>query len=149
MSSPQDPNPQGGSLSDMAVSGTTVPPTSATQRTIPSVPRPDQTTTTSSSSDPNDLGATDLASQADNASDMPKSVTDTAPSSSIITATGDAVPAEAASKRLHELGNPDLSKGHARYDKHVRQKGSEYDERGAEGGGEEVRGGVVGGREGG
>ncbi|KAL9009447.1 MAG: hypothetical protein Q9173_005522, partial [Seirophora scorigena] len=70
MSSNQDPNPQGGSLSDMAVSGTTVPPSSATQRTIPSVPRPDQTTT--SSSDPNDLGTTDLASQADNASDMPK-----------------------------------------------------------------------------
>ncbi|KAI4090683.1 MAG: hypothetical protein LQ344_004586 [Seirophora lacunosa] len=133
MSSPQDPNPQGGSLSDMAVSGTTVPPTSATQRTIPSVPRPDQTTT--STSDPNDLGATDLASQADNASDMPKAPT------------GDAVPAEAASKRLHELGNPALSKGHARYDKHVRQKGSDY-ERGAAGGGEEeVRDGVVGGRE--
>lgn len=76
-----------------------------------------------------------------------QSVTDTAPSSSIITATGDAVPAEAASKRLHELGNPALSKGHARYDKHVRQKGSDY-ERGAAGGGEEeVRDGVVGGRE--
>ncbi|KAL8896270.1 MAG: hypothetical protein Q9207_007790, partial [Kuettlingeria erythrocarpa] len=70
MSTSQDPNPQGGSLSDMAVEGTTVPADAATQRTIPSVPRPDQATT--SSEDPNDLGATDLAAQADNPGDMPK-----------------------------------------------------------------------------
>ncbi|KAL9017845.1 MAG: hypothetical protein Q9185_004860 [Variospora sp. 1 TL-2023] len=144
----QDPNPQGGSLSDMAVQGTTVPSDSATQRTIPSVPRPDQTTT--STSDPNDLaGATSLAETADNASDMPKA--HTAPTASIITATGDVVPAEAASKRLHELGNPDLSKGHARYDKHVRQKGSDYEKGAAAGGGEDAEAvvdGVVGGRDG-
>ena len=40
------------------------------------------------------------------------------------------MPSEAGSKNLHFLGNPDLSKGHARYDKHVRQKGSDQ-ERGA------------------
>ena len=59
------------------------------------------------------------------------------------------MPAEAASKRAHELGNPDLSKGHARYDKHVRQRGSDY-EQGAAGGLDEdaegVSEGVVGGR---
>lgn len=146
-SSSSDPNPQGGSLSDMAVSGTTVPSSSAEPYIIPSVPRPDQTT--DSSSDPNDLGTTDLAGAADNASDMPKSTLDTAPSSSIITGTGDAIPAEAASKRMHELGNADLSKGHARYDKHVRQKGSDF-EKGAAGGEdaerEEVVDGVVGRR---
>lgn len=70
MSQSSDPNPQGGSLSDMAVSGTTVPSDSATPRTIPSKPRPDQTTT--SSSDPNDLGSTELAGVADNVNDMPK-----------------------------------------------------------------------------
>ncbi|CAO1605242.1 hypothetical protein XANCAGTX0491_008764 [Xanthoria calcicola] len=148
MSPPSDPNPQGGSLSDMAVSGTTVPSDSATPRTIPSKPRPDQTTT--SSSDPHDLGSTTLASVADNVNDMPQSVRDQAPTASIISGTGDAIPDEAASKRLHELGNPDLSKGHARYDKHVRQKGSDQ-EKGAVGMGEdeeaeEVRDGVVGGR---
>lgn len=79
-----------------------------------------------------------------------KSTKDKAPTSQIITATGDALPAEAASKNLQELGNPDLSKGHARYDKHVRQKGSDQ-EKGAVGMGEdeeaqEVRDGVVGGR---
>ena len=70
MSSQQDPHPQGGSLSDMAVEGTTVPSDSATQRTLPSVPRPGQATL--SSEDPNDLGTTDLAGQADNAQDMPR-----------------------------------------------------------------------------
>ena len=60
----QDPNPQGGSLTDMAVEGTNVPDDVGTQRTIPSVPRPDQIT------DPNDLGASDLAGAADNAQDM-------------------------------------------------------------------------------
>lgn len=70
MSTSQDPNPQGGSLSDMAVEGTTVPADSATQRTIPSVPRPDQVT--AFPDDPNDLGATDLAAEADNPGDMPK-----------------------------------------------------------------------------
>ncbi|KAL8811291.1 MAG: hypothetical protein Q9223_007563 [Gallowayella weberi] len=146
--SSQDAHPQGGSLSDMAATGTTIPSDSATQRTIPSKPRPDQTTF--SSSDSNDLGSTDLAGVADNAGDMPQSVRDQAPTSSIITGTGDAMPDEASSKRLHELGNPDLSKGHARYDKHVRQKGSDQ-EKGAIGMGEdedaeEVRDGVIGGR---
>ena len=60
----QDPHPQGGSLADMAVEGTNVPDDAGTQRSIPSVPRPDQIT------DPNDLGASDLAGAADNAQDM-------------------------------------------------------------------------------
>ena len=48
----------------MAVEGTNVPDDAGTQRTIPSVPRPDQIT------DPNDLGASDLAAAADNAQDV-------------------------------------------------------------------------------
>ncbi|KAL8697687.1 MAG: hypothetical protein Q9201_007002 [Fulgogasparrea decipioides] len=131
----------------MAAEGTTVPSSSATQRTIPSVPRPGQATR--SSDDPNDLGTTDLAGQADNINDLPKSTKDKAPTADIISGTGDAVPAEVSSKNLHELGNPDLSKGHARYDKHVRQKGSDYEQSAAGGEDaetEEVRDGVVGGR---
>ncbi|KAL8626507.1 hypothetical protein Q9189_007790 [Teloschistes chrysophthalmus] len=164
--SSQDPNPSGGSLSDMAVSGTTVPSSSAIPNTIPSVPQPDQQTY--SKDDPNDLGSTDLAGAADNVSDMPRvrpfptsppfpplhphnpialtpptqpaqSTLDKAPPSQIITAaTGDTLPAETATKNLQELGNPDLSKGHARYDKHVRQKKGSDQERGAVGvGGED------------
>ena len=44
-----------------------------------------------------------------------------------MTGTGDTLPSEVGSKNLHYLGNPDLSKGHASYDKHVRQKGSDQD----------------------
>lgn len=65
---PQDPNPQGGSITDMAVEGTRVPDDAGTQNTIPSVPRPDQIT--DPTDDPNDLGATDLAGAADNAQDV-------------------------------------------------------------------------------
>ena len=65
-----DPNPQGGSLSDMAVQGTTVPSDSAKPRTIPSVPRPGQIT--DPTDDSNNLGSSDLAGAADNAQDMPR-----------------------------------------------------------------------------
>ena len=64
----QDPNPQGGSLSDMAVEGTKVPDDAATQRTIPSVARPDQIN--DSSSDANNYGSSTLAGAADNAQDI-------------------------------------------------------------------------------
>ena len=64
----QDPNPQGGSLTDMAVEGTKVPDDAGSQNIIPSVPRPDQIT--DPSNDPNNLGATDLAGAADNAQDV-------------------------------------------------------------------------------
>ena len=64
----QDPHPQGGNLSDMAVDGTSIPQDAGTQRTIPSVARPDQIT--DPSNDPNNLGASDLAGAADNAQDI-------------------------------------------------------------------------------
>ncbi len=64
----KDPNLNGGSLSDMAVEGTSIPEDAGTQRTIPSVPRPDQIT--DPDNDPNNLGATDLAGAADNAQDI-------------------------------------------------------------------------------
>ena len=66
----EDKHPQGGNISDMAVDGTTVSADSAKQRTIPSVPRPGQIT--DPSNDPNNYGAADLASAADNAGDIPR-----------------------------------------------------------------------------
>lgn len=72
---------------------------------------------------------------------------DTAAQSEVITGTGDALPPEIGSKRLHTDGNPDLSKGHQRYDKHVRQKGSDQEKGASEGATEdEVVDGVIGGR---
>ncbi len=170
----QDPHPQGGNLSDMAVDGTSVPADSAKPRTIPSVPRPGQIT--DPSNDPNNYGSADLAGAADNATDISRvcfllipssrpissatfsciylpnachlqSTRDNAPSADVITGTGDSLPAEVGSKRLHNVVNSDVSKGHPRYDKHVRQKGSDFDKEATDGPGEdEVVDGVVGGR---
>ena len=64
----QDPNPQGGSITDMAAEGTKVPDDAATQRTIPSVPRPGQIT--DPSDDPNNYGSANIATAADNAQDI-------------------------------------------------------------------------------
>ena len=58
---------QGGSLSDMAVDGTTIPGDAGVQNLIPSKPRPDQLADVS---DPNYLGASDLATAADNPGDI-------------------------------------------------------------------------------
>lgn len=59
----------GGDLYDMAQDGTSVPEDSAVPRHIKSVPRPGQA---ADSSDPNQLGSTDLAGAATNAQDIPR-----------------------------------------------------------------------------
>ena len=64
----QDPHPQGGSLSDMAVDGTKIPDDAGTQRTIPSVAREGQIT--DPTNDPNNYGSSTLAGAADNAQDV-------------------------------------------------------------------------------
>ena len=159
-----DPNPQGGSLTDMAVEGTHVDPTAATPRTIPSKPNPHQMTEQS------DLGAPDIAGAADNAGDISRvrfpppfacsfawhekkltahtqTTRDNAPTGDVITGTGDALPAEVGSKRLHNVAQGDVSKGSVRYDKHVAQKSGDQLKGASEGGEEEpVVEGVVGGR---
>ena len=66
---PTDPK-QGGDLFDMAKDGTTMPNDAGKHNLIPSVPRPDQVT--DSTNDPNNLGGSDLASAADNATDIPR-----------------------------------------------------------------------------
>lgn len=76
-----------------------------------------------------------------------KTTRDTAPNPETITGTGDALPSEIGSKRLHNDVNQDLSKGHQRYDKHVKQKGSDQEKGASEGATEdEVVDGVIGGR---
>lgn len=59
----------GGDLFDMAKDGTTVPADAAVPRHIKSVPRPGQA---ADASDPNQLGASNLADAADNAIDIPR-----------------------------------------------------------------------------
>lgn len=77
----------------------------------------------------------------------PQTTKDNAPTSDVVTGTGDTLPSEVGAKRLQNITNPDLSKGHGRYDKHVRQKGSDMEQEASEGPAEdEVVDGVVGGR---
>lgn len=59
---------QGGSLSDMAVTGTSMPNDAGKMNVLPSVPRPGQ----AEDSDSSDLGAASLDQAADNASDIPR-----------------------------------------------------------------------------
>jgi len=117
---------QGGDLSDMAATGTTMPNDAGRHNLIPSVPRPDQAAGS-------DLGAADTAGAADNASDMPRQFKDMGATGEIITGTGDQLPAQVESKNLHFGANDPLSKGHDRYDKHSRQKESDLERYAGEG----------------
>ena len=58
---------QGGDLSDMAATGTTVPGDAGKQNLIPSKPRPDQI---ADQPNPNDMGGSTLATAADNQGDI-------------------------------------------------------------------------------
>lgn len=53
----------------------------------------------------------------------------------VVTGTGDQLPAQVESKRLHFGANDPLSKGHDRYDKHTKQKESDLERYGGEGAG--------------
>ncbi|KAK4931145.1 hypothetical protein LTR66_016060 [Elasticomyces elasticus] len=107
----------GGDIFDMAKNGTSVPEDAAEPRHIKSVPRPGQ--------DEEDLGATDLAGAASNAEDIPRTNADTA-GQDIITGTGDALPPQVDSKRLHAVPggvtHDPTAKGSTRYTNHAVQK---------------------------
>ena len=59
---------------------------------------------------------------------------DIAQTGEAITGTGNALPAEAETKRMHFSGGP-LDKGHDRYDKHTRSKESHHERFAGEGAG--------------
>jgi len=117
--------PQGGDINDMATSGTTVPEDSAAPRIIKSVPNPGLERQIQDG-DYNDSG--DLAGAATNATDIPRSVGDSAATGEVDTLTGNSVGGAVESKRLHtSAGNSDLAKGSLRMEKHARNEGSELD----------------------
>ena len=70
MSNQQDQFLQGGDLSEMAATGTSVSGDAATPRYIPSKAKPGQGI--DSENDPSDLGTGDLAGAADNMNDIPR-----------------------------------------------------------------------------
>ncbi|EXJ72169.1 uncharacterized protein A1O5_04673 [Cladophialophora psammophila CBS 110553] len=76
-----------------------MPDDAAEPRYIPSKPRPDQI---ASETDRNALGGRTLAEAATNEGDIPRSTRDTAVND-VLTGTGDTLPSQVDSKRLHSV----------------------------------------------
>jgi len=112
----------GGDILDMAQKGTTVPDDSAVPRTIPSKPRPGEA---ADHDDPNQLGGRTLADAATNPGDIPRTTKDTAVNE-VLTGTGDALPPQIDSKRMHNVPggvtHDAKSKGSTRYTEHSVQQ---------------------------
>lgn len=146
MSNQSGPN-SGGDLFDMAEEGTRVPEDAAKPRYIPSKPRPDEI---ASETDPNNLGGRNLAEAATNAGDIPRvsyqkcrttctdhlQTTRDVDTNEVLTGTGDALPSQVDSKRLHNVPggvtNDPAAKGSIRYTKHKAQE-SEFETGASEG----------------
>jgi len=112
---------QGGDLFEMAKDGTSIPNDAGKMNTIPSVPRPGE------GEGQVNANQSSLAGAASNATDISRGVRDMGATGEVETGTGDQLPAQAESKRLHYGANDPLSKGHDRYDKHSRQKESDLE----------------------
>jgi hypothetical protein len=122
----------------MAESGTRIPNDAGLQNTIPSVPRPDQ-----KQRQQKGRGETEehlfeerdfpLTAQADNPQDMPRSARDTGlPSGEVVSGTGDTMPDEIESKRLHfGTGDPG-AKGSLRTYKHEVHRQTRFNKGAAE-----------------
>jgi hypothetical protein len=88
----------GGSLSQMAPSGTSMPNDAGKQNTISSVPRPDQREN-STAFDYGGIAQPSLPKAADNDTQMPQSTADKGQTGEVMTPTGDSMPASLESKR--------------------------------------------------
>ncbi|BDD64083.1 hypothetical protein MPDQ_000508 [Monascus purpureus] len=107
----------GGSLYDWAKDGTTVPNDAGLQNTVPSYPRPSQTSE-STQFDNQGLEEPSLAFAADNPKDVPRSTKDVGETGEVITGTGDALPSEIETKRLSWADLDPGAKGSTRNEKH-------------------------------
>ncbi len=126
-----DPH-QGGRLEDWAESGTSIPNDAGLQRTIPSVPQPDEADADATTSE-------SLATAAANPTDIPRTARDTGMTGAVVTGTGDPLPAAAVEgKNMAGGGNEPLAKGSSRYAKHARQPQSDVDKYASEGVGVEA-----------
>jgi hypothetical protein len=113
MSSPHE----GGSLSEMAQEGTSMPNDAGQMNTLPSISGP---------SDSLDSATPDLASAATNANDISRITADKSAPTEAVTGTGDALPASIGTKNLTTGGGDPRAKGHPRYEKHVKQHDTEF-----------------------
>jgi hypothetical protein len=117
---------RGGTLSEMAPTGTTMPNDAGLQNTIPSKARRDQQGEDHRFSY-DGLAQPNMASAADNATDMPRSARDVGQTGEVMTGTGDFLPAEIETKNLHFQVNDPGAKGHDRTFKHAVKNRGKFD----------------------
>ena len=122
----QDPH-QGGSLAEMAPTGTAIPNDAGKQRTIPSVPRPDQRAE-NPQYDNEGLAEPSLAAAADNATDLPRSTRDVGQTGEVMTVAGDSMPASIESKRAYMGTNISGGSGNTRDQKHHNHNRASFDQ---------------------
>jgi hypothetical protein len=121
----QDPH-QGGTLSDFAINGTTIPNDAGKMNTIPSVPRPDQRAE-NPAFEHSGLAQPSTAFAADNAIDVPRSTRDVGQTGEVLSGTGDSLPASIESKRGFMGTNIPGGTGDVRGVKHHNQNRSQFD----------------------
>lgn len=124
MASP-DPH-TGGSLSEMAPTGTRMPNDAGLQNLIPSKARPDQQEENHQFSN-DGLAQPTLVKAVDNPTDMPRSRRDTHASGEVMTALGDSLPAEIETKNLDFKSQDPGTKGRSRPIKHATLNRSIFD----------------------
>lgn len=115
----------GGTLPEMA-GGTAIPNDAGVQRTIPSVPRPDQRGE-NTQFDNQGIAKPNPAFAADNATDVPRSTRDMGLSGEVITGTGNTMGAQAESERTQIGASDPGAKGDVRALKHENVNRSAYD----------------------
>lgn len=121
----QDPH-QGGSLSEMATSGTAIPNDAGKMNTIPSVPRPDQRVD-HFGFDNAGVAEPSTAMAADNATDMPRSTRDVGQTGEVISGTGNSMPAGVEAKHAYMGANHHAGHGDTRDLKHQKYGRSEFE----------------------
>lgn len=123
----QDQSPhQGGTLSDFAATGTSIPNDAGKMNTIPSVPRPDQRAENPAYENAG-LAQPSTAFAADNATDLPRSTRDVGQTGEVLSGTGDSMPAGIESKRAFMGTNIPGGVGQARGMKHQNLNRSRFD----------------------
>merc|ERR1712187_467906 len=120
-----DPH-QGGTLSEMAPSGTSIPNDAGIQNTIPSVPRPDQKTE-NPQFDNQGLAEPTSAFAADNDTDLPRSTRDVGMTGEVLSGTGNSLPAGVEAKRAEVGASHPSARGDLRNLKHGSQNKSAFE----------------------
>jgi hypothetical protein len=125
MAGSTDPH-TGGSLSEMAPTGTRMPNDAGRQNVIPSKARPDQQEENHQFSY-DGIAQPTLGRAADNPIDVPRSTRDIGATGEVITGTGDTLPAEIETKKMDFQSQDPGTKGRSRPIKHAVKNRSAFD----------------------